>query len=242
MDGGFATDGTSAFADAAGEGVEDAAARLAPDVRTMLAEVWAETLDRLGMGCALVDRHGRILQATQSYSATLAGLVARAETAYPTPTIEAATRRLLAESVGVARGAARQETLLALDGRPIGVFVRPSALDRFGPRRDDPVGVVVLRSTDPEADRLAAMMRAFGLTPREAQTALGVMRGETPLAIARRLALSIHTVRSHLARAYAKTGTAGRAEMAVKLNCSPVAWTTAATFHGDADHSAARRT
>lgn len=241
MDGGYATDGTSTFADAA-EGTEEDGACRAPDVRAALADVWAETLDRLGMGCALVDRHGRILQATASYHATLAGLTAEAETARPVPSIEAATRRILVESACVAPGAARNETLLVLDGRPVGAFIRPTALDRLRPCLGDPVGVVVLRGTDAEPARLETMIRAFGLTRREAQAALGVMRGEAPAAIARRLAVSIHTVRTHLAQAYAKTGTAGRAEMAVKLNASPVAWTTAATFHGYADLSAARRT
>lgn len=48
------------------------------------------------------------------------------------------------------------------------------------------------------------------------------MRGEATAAIAEALGVSIHTMRTHLAQAYAKTGSAGKAELAARLHASPL--------------------
>jgi DNA-binding CsgD family transcriptional regulator len=90
------------------------------------------------------------------------------------------------------------------------------------------MGLIVLRS-DPGSDDLAGMIEiGWALTPQEARVALEVMRGHSPQDIATRLGLSVNTVRSHLAQAYAKTETAGKAELAAALHRSPLAWIAAA--------------
>lgn len=219
---------------------EAAAAEVAcvsQEIGSALGEVWAETLGLLGMACALVDRYGRPSWASEGYRAALAASVDGSD---PASTIAAATRRILNESAVFEVGAEREGTVLVLGDRPVGVFLRPRALDRLGRLLGDPAGLVVLRDGEAETARAEAMTRCFGLTRREAQAALGVMRGETPAAIARRLSVSIHTVRTHLAQAYAKTGTAGRAEMAVKLHRSPIGWMAAERVREAADVSAAR--
>lgn len=67
----------------------------------------------------------------------------------------------------------------------------------------------------------------WGLTPQEARVALEVMHGHTPQQIAAKLGLSINTVRSHLAQAYAKAELAGKAELAAALHRSPLGWLAA---------------
>lgn len=236
MDDGIATTRAKGTDADAGEAAAAGASFVAEEIGSALGEVWAETLDLLGMGCALVDRHGRPSWASRGYRAALA---ACAEGSDPAWSVAAATRRILVESAVIGDAAQRGGTVLVLGGRPVGVYLRPRSLVRLGRRLGDPSGLVVLRGGEAQTARLEAMTRCFGLTRREAEAALGVMRGETPAAIARRLSVSIHTVRTHLAQAYAKTGTAGRAEMAVKLHRSPIGWMAAEKIREAADVCAA---
>jgi len=57
----------------------------------------------------------------------------------------------------------------------------------------------------------------YELTPAEADVARWVALGRTPKEIAATLDRSIHTVRTHLKRIYAKTGTSGRPELVGRL-------------------------
>ncbi|MDP9428158.1 MAG: helix-turn-helix transcriptional regulator, partial [Actinomycetota bacterium] len=61
------------------------------------------------------------------------------------------------------------------------------------------------------------LARAYGLTPRERDVALGLARGESTEALAARLFLSPHTVRDHLKAVFRKVGVASRAELAAHL-------------------------
>jgi DNA-binding CsgD family transcriptional regulator len=76
--------------------------------------------------------------------------------------------------------------------------------------------VVVVRPMLPR--ELAPMLTAlYGLSPREREIIAAVVRGETTKDIARRLAISPHTVKHHLDRACAKTGARGRRELIARL-------------------------
>jgi DNA-binding CsgD family transcriptional regulator len=71
-----------------------------------------------------------------------------------------------------------------------------------------------------QADRVdvgAVLLRAHGLTPRETEVALAVLRNETTKQIAATLNLSPWTVQDHLKAAFAKTGVRSRRELAVHL-------------------------
>jgi DNA-binding CsgD family transcriptional regulator len=57
----------------------------------------------------------------------------------------------------------------------------------------------------------------FGLTAREAEVVLGVLRGETGGRIAARLGISAHTVEHHLRHVFAKVGVASRPALAARL-------------------------
>lgn len=94
--------------------------------------------------------------------------------------------------------------------------------------------MVVLRSARAAGggDLIGMVELGWGLTPQEARVALEVMHGHTPQQIAAKLGLSINTVRSHLAQAYAKTETAGKAELAAALHRSPLGWLVASESTG----------
>lgn len=56
-------------------------------------------------------------------------------------------------------------------------------------------------------------MEAYGLTLTEARVALAVASGITISATARRLKVSVNTVKTHLRRVYEKTGTSRQGEL-----------------------------
>ncbi|MFF4645795.1 LuxR C-terminal-related transcriptional regulator [Streptomyces sp. NPDC001389] len=62
-------------------------------------------------------------------------------------------------------------------------------------------------------DRIAALLRAYALTPRECQVLRQVLRGASTAEIATGLALSRLTVQDHLKSVFAKTGVRSRREL-----------------------------
>lgn len=192
-----------------------------------LGNVWSDVLDRLGMACALVDARGRVLHENRRYRAALAACMkgeASGLSCAPDTSTGAMTQALLAASTPHDGVLAPSGTVLQWEGEPVGLFFRPPALDRHARQLGHPIGLLLLREREEACNRTALLECAYGLTPQEAQVALSVMRGEAPAAIARRMALSIHTIRTHLAQAYAKTGSAGKAEMTAQLLQSPLGW------------------
>jgi DNA-binding CsgD family transcriptional regulator len=57
----------------------------------------------------------------------------------------------------------------------------------------------------------------FDLTPAEARISALIAKGDNPIAIAEALGLSVNTVRSHLARCYAKTGAIDQIALAATI-------------------------
>lgn len=197
-----------------------------------LGDVWGETLERMGLACALIDGGGKVLHANARYGAALARLAARGPGAGAPGALseqmrlDRMTQALVAASVAGGQGPlAPRGALLHWEGEPVGFFFRPPALETHARQLGNPVGLVVLREEGAgEAARLALAQCGWGLTPAEAQVALCVMRGAAPGAIAAELGVSINTVRSHLAQLYAKTETPGKAELAARLHASPLGW------------------
>ena len=77
---------------------------------------------------------------------------------------------------------------------------------------------------DPSASHAlpdAHLAALFGLTPAETALANDLLQGDDPAGIARRTGRSIHTVRTHLARLMAKTGTARQSELVRLLLAFP---------------------
>jgi DNA-binding CsgD family transcriptional regulator len=81
-------------------------------------------------------------------------------------------------------------------------------------RPDDPAVVVILCDPDEEM-RLdeAPLMSLFGLTAAEARVTALLTAGRSLADIARELQVSFETVRTHVARARAKTDTASQVDL-----------------------------
>ena len=73
---------------------------------------------------------------------------------------------------------------------------------------------------------LQVLVTCFGLTPAEARVAGGLLQGSRPKEIAASLALSEHTIRSHIKALYQKTGQRGVGAMIATLAStqSPASW------------------
>jgi DNA-binding CsgD family transcriptional regulator len=63
----------------------------------------------------------------------------------------------------------------------------------------------------------------LGVSLREAEVAAQLCRGLTPADIARRMRISINTVRSHVKSIYGKTGTHSRVALIRRIATSPAA-------------------
>lgn len=198
----------------------DRAFGLQQQLRTQaaLGEVWSQTLERMGVACALVDRSGKVLHHNARFAPAIQTLMAGDSTGG----LDVQTRVLLAGTVGRGIEPSAPGALVMWQDEPVGVVMRPPALETHARQLGNPVGLLMLRGPTDETDAGGLLTVAFGLTPAEARVALGVMRGEAPAVIAEALCVSINTVRTHLAQAYAKTGSAGKAELAARLYASPL--------------------
>ena len=104
----------------------------------------------------------------------------------------------------------------SLDGRPAAAFVFPIA----GPElraglKPGYAGVFIAQGQRGHQAVMDLLVELFGLTPMEARVASMIGQGGCPSEIANRLGLAVNTVRSHLVRAYAKSGAPHQAALAV---------------------------
>ncbi|HEV2148363.1 MAG TPA: helix-turn-helix transcriptional regulator [Longimicrobiaceae bacterium] len=76
--------------------------------------------------------------------------------------------------------------------------------------------VVVIEPAAPR-DASPFLSQAYGLTPREREVLLLVVRGESTKRIAARLGLSVYTVQDHLEHACEKVGVRGRKALVAKI-------------------------
>lgn len=183
-----------------------------------------QALDRIDTGVLIVDGSCRILHA----SATAARLlrenpdlaIVGGRLALSSPSLQGMLLAQVRSAIDTAQGrTARAGTVLALPraGRlPLTLEVAPlrPAVSPFSEPR--PSALVFLR--DPEAPIAAARLGdLFGLTRAESAVAAALGRGAAPDEIAADLGIGLATVRSHLKRILAKTGTHRQAEAAALL-------------------------
>ncbi|MEP7024239.1 MAG: helix-turn-helix transcriptional regulator, partial [Actinomycetota bacterium] len=83
----------------------------------------------------------------------------------------------------------------------------------------DRVAVTIQRAG--RSDVGPVLLRAHGLTNRETEVALAVLRGESSKQIAAALFLSPWTVQDHLKAIFAKTGVRSRRELSMRLFTAP---------------------
>jgi DNA-binding CsgD family transcriptional regulator/PAS domain-containing protein len=179
-------------------------------------------LDRLSVGVILLDRRQRVVYANAAARALdsdkgplrLRNAIVAAQSPSHSQRLNELVRMALmnapAGSMSIPRrGDASRLTILvsSVRGRDIG---------RFADLRM-PDAAVLLFIIDP-ANRggipLAWIMDAYGLTPAEARVALCAASGATIPETARRLNVSVNTVKTHLAKVFAKTGTSRKTELA----------------------------
>lgn len=183
-----------------------------------------QALDRLDTGVLMVDGAGRILHASDMAERLLREnaelAVIRGRLAVRPPVLHDKLLALVRGAMDTARGRIAKpgaalaiprphRVPLALEVAPL----RPSA-SAFGQQR--PCVLVFIR--DPAAPIAAARLRElFGLTRTEAAVAAALGRGASLEHIAANMGIGLATVRSHLKRILAKTGTHRQAEAAALL-------------------------
>ena len=92
----------------------------------------------------------------------------------------------------------RAERVLGADGRPRGL-------------------VVIEPATSPGAAEQAQLLARYGLSRRESDVAVAIVRGRTTAEIAGDLVVSPHTVQDHVRKVFEKLGVSSRQQLAVRL-------------------------
>jgi DNA-binding CsgD family transcriptional regulator len=163
-------------------------------------------MDCLGMAVLVVDGKGRPVAASAAAHASGAIAGAMREHAPALARRARAQGRRVGMPVEAADGT-RHWLVAATIPASWDALVVIQAIDASGPDRLDPGLVADL----------------CGLTRSEAEIACMVADGMVPKAIARRLDVSLATVKTHLHRLFRKTGTRGQADIARRVSRLPAA-------------------
>lgn len=183
-----------------------------------------QALDKMDTGVLMVDGTGRVIQASSIAerllrdNAELAFICGRL--ALRSPALHDKLTELVRGAMATARGQiAKSGAALAIprpDRMPLALEVAPlrPAVSAFGEQR--PCVLVFIR--DPEAPIAVARLRElFGFTRTEGVVAAALGRGASLEDIAAGMGIGLATVRTHLKRILAKTGTHRQAEAAALL-------------------------
>lgn len=183
-----------------------------------------QALDRLDTGVLMVDGTGRVIQASSMAERLLQDnaelAVIRGRLALRPPALHDKLLALLQGAMDTARGRiAKPGAALSIPRphrMPLALEVAPlrPTSSAFGEQR--PAVLVFIR--DPEAPIAVARLRElFGFTRTEGVVAAALGRGVSVEDIATNMGIGLATVRSHLKRVLAKTGTHRQAEAAALL-------------------------
>ncbi|HKU98956.1 MAG TPA: helix-turn-helix transcriptional regulator [Vineibacter sp.] len=179
-------------------------------------------LDHLAVGVVLLDRRAQVLYAnaaarrldSTSGAFRLRAVRIEANGTRQAQQLNTLIRAALLGKVGGAMSLPRSE-----DGRPLTVLVssvRGLDMERFTDM-GLPDAAALLFFIDPANNAkppIAWLMNAYGLTAAEAKVALVASSGMTVPQTADHLGLSTNTVKTHLRRVFAKTGTGRQADLA----------------------------
>jgi DNA-binding CsgD family transcriptional regulator len=204
----------STFTTAEAVAVEQLVPHLARAWRTALLAANSGTIPLdAAPAVVVVDEAGRVDALTPA-AQDLLDQLPRGRTG-PTPDVLGAlavSTRAAAAHEPPAAGPDRTMTRTMLPGAD-GSWVLLEAASLSGPR--ELVAVTIRRAGRSEIGEL--LLRTYGLTNRETQVALAVLRHETNQEIASALSISAWTVQDHLKAIFAKTGVRARRELAIKL-------------------------
>jgi DNA-binding CsgD family transcriptional regulator/PAS domain-containing protein len=196
------------------------------DLKTTEADSLADTVDGISAGMFLVDASGRIVYANASGHAILAeGSLLRVvggKLASSDASAEQELNEVYAmaergdEAVGV-KGIA--VPLMALDGKRHVVHVLPltsGARRRAGATYAAAAAVFVTKAALESPSPIEVIGKLYKLTPTELRVMLAVVQVGGVHEVAEALGIAESTVKTHLLRLYAKTGTKRQADL-VKL-------------------------
>lgn len=109
--------------------------------------------------------------------------------------------------------------LIGRDGDRVAAYVLPIAgKDLRGDMGQGHCAVFIARRGEQQPMAIEILRTMFDLTASEARIATLVAKGDGPQAISDSLGISINTVRSHLQRAYAKTGSPDQTALSALVN------------------------
>lgn len=164
-------------------------------------EAAARAFEAVPVSLAVLDRRGRLLCANAAARAEADFLNSLARNA------ASMARRASETNAPVGTTQPRAGSVLWVVAAPL-------------PKADHETGMVLVTALDPTSSHPAStqlIAELCGLTPAEAQTARLILAGESPKLIARTLGVSLATVKTHLHRVFAKTGTSGQPDLARRL-------------------------
>ena len=185
-----------------------------------LSAVWmdaatgAKLLDRMGTGCVVLDRNGRVLHYNDSFQRCLNDglMVLRHDRVqFASRPAERAWRNAFADLVGHPSDDGRTFTVCE------GVneyFVRLLRFDTAVCRPEflaqPPFAIAYVTRAAPGREPSRLLAGAFGLTASETRVLVALLGDDTPKTIAANLAVSEEAVRFHIRNLYRKTDTRGQ--------------------------------
>jgi DNA-binding CsgD family transcriptional regulator len=179
------------------------------------------TLDRITVGVALLDRNAGVLFVNKALrSMAIDGALSLHNQRLSSYSVPHAKRlNDLVHSASRGAPAATMAIPHPIDGRSVAVLVssvRSRDLDRFASldMRDAAAMVFVLDPAISTTMPPEWVMDAYGLTLAEARVALHAASGRSVAEIGAQLKISPNTVKTHLRRVFAKTGVHRQAELA----------------------------
>jgi DNA-binding CsgD family transcriptional regulator len=109
--------------------------------------------------------------------------------------------------------------LIGNDGERAAAYVLPIAgNDLRGDMGQGHCAVFISQRGEQQPMAIEILRTVFDLSPTEARVATLIAKGEGPAMIAESLAISVNTVRSHLARAFSKTGASDQTALGALVN------------------------
>lgn len=215
------------------------AARLTPHVRRAFlinellaqgrqtSELYRETLDSLSVAVIIVGAGRTVVYANAAAEGLFSAgqhlalsnrqLVAH-RVVGPTHSLDSAIDAALGELHNACEGG-RGIPLLGLNGERVAAYVLPLTGNQLrGAFTGKHCAVIVSRPGQQHPMAMEILRTMFDMTVAEARVALLLSKGDGPQAIADSLGISVHTVRSHLKHAYAKSGVADQTGLSALVN------------------------
>jgi DNA-binding CsgD family transcriptional regulator len=184
---------------------------------------FAEAMEPLAVGVILVSKDARVIFANGSAQRLLNhrdGLMTDRNGLRAVRPREATALRALIDCTAAKVGRVHLQSGGGLNvTRPNGRRALQVLVSPIRPQQSLHLGeraVAAIYVTDPEqvSDKPeVVLMRLYGLTPGEAKVAALIVRGMSARQAAEGLAISYNTVKSHLKRVFAKTGTNGQGDL-----------------------------